>query len=370
MKAPYTYYILLLTLLSLSTYAQLDIGEDYAPQQILVQFERTSSLQEREALRKSFQAQELQYFESLDIALWQVPESLTIQGTPLKSIPDMVRHLHHHPIIATAEPNYRYQLLDTTPNDTHYDDLWGMEMINAPAAWDISTGSHNVTVALLDTGIDFTHPDLVDNIWQNLGEDADGDGEVLVYLNGQWQFDPGDIDGIDNDNNGYPDDFIGWNFYHNDNNPYDEHSHGTHCAGTIAGVGNNATGVAGVAWDAQIMALKIFSHNGWTYTSAIISAILYSIDNDAPISNNSWGGGGYSSILNYTLLNSEMAGQLFVAAAGNYNINNDNNPYYPASYTHNNIISVGASNFIDIKTGFSHYGASTVDVFAPGASNL
>ncbi len=189
--------------------------------------------------------------------------------------------------ILYAQPDYEIKLLSTISDDPRFDELWGMHNtgqsggtidadIDAPEAWDISTGSSEVIVALLDTGVDYTHIDLAANIWVNETE-----------LNGS--------PGVDDDDNGYIDDIRGWDFADDDSDPMDYHYHGTHCAGTIGGIGNNGEGVAGVCWNVKIMALKVFPNYGETgFISGAIKAIEYAVDNGAKVSSNSWGGGPYS----------------------------------------------------------------------------
>ncbi len=337
----------------------------YAPQQLIIKFKPNTSPSEKQHLLQNFTAKETQYFSKIDAYLWSLPTQVTIQNKDLRGVVAMVDYLKRLPTIEYAEPNFRYEMYET-PNDTHYDELWAMDKIQMPQAWNITTGSSNIVVGVLDSGIDWTHPDLVDNIWQNLGEDADGDGRVLEFIGGQWQFDPGDQNGIDNDGNGYADDFIGWDFYNDDNNPYDEHSHGTHCSGTIAAKGNNNLGVTGMCWNTQLAALRFIGAYGG-YTSDAIDGLAYAIDMGFPITNNSWGGGNYSFSLLNMINTAEANNQLFIAAAGKDEQNNDIQPFYPSSYTNNNIISVGASNSNDQVSWFSHYGANAVDVFAPGS---
>lgn len=238
------------------------------------------------------------------------------------------------------------------PNDPSYSSTYGMKNIDAPEAWDKTTGSDSVVVGIIDTGVDYTHPDLVGNIWTNPGEIAGN--------------------GIDDDNNGFIDDVHGFDFVNNDGDPMDDNHHGTHVAGTIAAQGNNARGVTGVAWNTSIMALKFLSASGSGYTSDAIRAINYATmmrsqyGVNIRVLNNSWGGGGYSASLDSAIRASEAADILFVAAAGNDGTNNDVNPHYPSSYDVNNVITVAATDRNDNLASFSNYGASSVDIAAPG----
>jgi subtilisin family serine protease len=268
--------------------------------------------------------------------------------------------LETNPNIEYAEPNYIVELT-TFPNDLGFIFLWNLHNdaqrcgyedvdIDAPEAWDISTGSDSVTVAVIDSGIDYNHEDLTENVWINTNEIPDN--------------------GIDDDDNGYVDDVRGWNFSDNNNNPYDNDGHGTHVSGIIGAVGNNTTGLTGVNWRVKIMPLQIFP--GGTYSNTVASAIHYANIMGARVSNNSWGSnGGYSQTV-YNAINEGYAyGAIFVAAAGNgingVGVNTDINPFYPSSYDLPNIISVAALNCWDSLAEYSNYGVNTVDIVAPGS---
>ncbi|HDZ44671.1 MAG TPA: LEPR-XLL domain-containing protein [Phycisphaerae bacterium] len=267
------------------------------------------------------------------------------------------------------EPNFVHTMGDviesTMPNDGGFSSLWGLNNtgqtggladadIDAPEAWDLTTGSADVVIAIVDTGIDYTHPDLAANMWVNPGEIAG--------------------DGIDNDGNGYIDDIYGYDFINGDSDPYDDHSHGTHVAGTIGAVGNDAAGVAGVNWTTKLMAMKFLSAGGYGSTAGAIQAINYvtMMRRDFGINviatNNSWGGGGYSSALADAISSADQAGVLFIAAAGNSGSNNDVGSHYPSNYAYDNVIAVAATDHNDNLAYFSSYGATTVDLGAPGVS--
>jgi subtilisin family serine protease len=275
--------------------------------------------------------------------------------------------LRGHPAVEYAEPNHRLTALVTVPNDPMVSSLWGLHNtgqtggtadadIDAPEAWDITTGSPDVVVAVIDSGIDYLHEDLVGGLWVNPGED-DGDGVPELA----------DLDGVDNDANGFVDDLIGWDFANNDNNPFDDNEHGTHVSGTIAARTNNGVGIAGVSWQARIMALKFLDSNGTGYTSDAVSAIEYYTEHGVRISNNSWGGGGYSQSL-YDAIRASRS--LFVAAAGNFGWNTDISPHYPSSFDLDNILSVAATDHNDALASFSNFGSQSVDLAAPGVNIL
>lgn len=264
------------------------------------------------------------------------------------------------PRILSVEPNYRLHIL-AVPNDTYFSNLWAMNNtgqtggtadadIDAVAAWDITTGSSDIVVAVIDTGIDYLHPDLVDNMWVNTAEIADN--------------------GVDDDGNGYIDDIYGYDFVYDDGSPMDEHSHGTHCAGTIAGRGNNGLGITGVSWQCSLMACRFLDEDGSGYASDAIDAINYAVANGADILSNSWGGGAYSASLKAAIENAGDNGVLFVAAAGNSAANNDADPHYPSSYDVANMIAVAATDDDDSLASFSCYGARTVHLAAPGVGIL
>lgn len=244
--------------------------------------------------------------------------------------------------------------LEATPNDPGTGQLYGMNKINASAAWNLTTGSRSVVVGVVDTGIDYTHPDLAANMWRNTGEIAGN--------------------GIDDDRNGFVDDVYGYNFVSNTANVMDDNGHGTHVSGTIAAVGNNSVGVAGVNWSASLMALKFLDSSGSGYVSDAVRAVNYATmmssryGVNVRVLNNSWGGGGYSAALDSAIAASNNAGILFVAAAGNSASNNDATAQYPANFSSANVISVAATNQNDQLANFSCYGATTVDLAAPGVS--
>lgn len=266
--------------------------------------------------------------------------------------------LKKNPMIEIAEPNYIYRPV-LVPNDARFDDLWGMVNnqkvggadIDADLAWDITTGSSDIVVAVIDSGVDYGHEDLKNNMWVNEAE-----------KNGQ--------PGVDDDGNGFIDDIYGYDFANNDGDPMDDNDHGSHCAGTIGGEGDNGIGVTGVNWQVRIMALKFLTASGGGTLEAAIKSIDYAVQMGANVLSNSWGGGGYSENLKQAIQRAEQAGVLFVAAAGNEARNNDSTASYPANYEVDNVISVAAIDNNGQLANFSNYGKSKVHIAAPGVDIL
>jgi subtilisin family serine protease len=267
--------------------------------------------------------------------------------------------------IDVVEPDF-FIKLKTTPNDPEFGRLWGLKNssggdvgINVLPAWQRTTGDDQIIVGVIDTGIDCSHPDLADNCWVNPGEDGqDSSGKSKRSNN------------IDDDGNGYIDDWQGWNFIDETNNATDDHFHGSHVAGTIGAVGNNNIGVVGVNWRASLVPLKFLDYEGGGYISDAIEAIDYATKMKFFATNNSWGGGAYSDLLRAAIDRADAAGVHFVAAAGNSSGNNDKFPEYPASYDSPNIVTVAAIDSTGQIASFSCYGEKSVDVAAPGAGIL
>jgi subtilisin family serine protease len=268
----------------------------------------------------------------------------------------LVRRYSADPDVAYAEPDSILTIDSTTPGDPYFGDLWGMSTIGAPTAWDTATGSPGVVVASIDTGVDYTHPDLAANMWHNPGEI------------------PGN--GLDDDGNGYADDVYGIDAAFDTADPWDPNGHGTHTAGTMAAVGNNGVGVTGVCWSAQIMALEYLDSDGSGYTSDALDCFYYMIAEklyhgvDVVAANCSWGGGSYNQSLHDAIAAAGEAGIVVVCSAGNDGDDNDWSPAYPASYDCANIIAVAATDSSDGLADFSNYGASSVDLAAPGVGIL
>jgi subtilisin family serine protease len=246
-----------------------------------------------------------------------------------------------NPNVEWAEPT-RVLQIQGVPNDPVYPALWGMTKIQAASAWDLAQGN-GILVAVVDTGVDHSHPDLAANIWSN----------------------PGEIPGnsVDDDGNGYVDDVRGWNFVSNTNAPTDGHSHGTHVSGTIAAVGNNGVGVIGVAPSAKIMGIKGLGNDGSGYDADLAQGILYAADNGADVINMSWGGTGDSPVIEEAIRYAHSLGVVLVAAAGNSAI--DASQFLPAKYAA--VVTVSAFNSADVMASFSNFGTK-IDVAGPGVS--
>ncbi len=314
--------------------------------ELIVAFDPEASRSQENRVIDRAEAKVSKRINRLDIALVTVDEGNDRITAELK--------LERSGIVSYAEPNYRLEAAGI-PNDPQFSLLWGLQNsgqsgvqgadIGATQVWDQISGSQ-VVVAVVDTGVDYSHPDLAANIWSN--KDEIGGNE------------------IDDDGNGYVDDVHGIDTFNDDSDPLDDNSHGTHVAGTVGAVGNNGIGVTGVSWNARIMPLKFLGANGSGYTSDAIEAINYATDNGARIINASWGGGGYSQALRDAIDSFGASGGLFVAAAGNSGLNTDTSPSYPAAYSLDNIVSVAASTSSDSLAGFSNYGKSSVDLAAPG----
>ncbi|MEM8618862.1 MAG: S8 family peptidase [Actinomycetota bacterium] len=248
------------------------------------------------------------------------------------------------------EPDYPVQLASVIPDDTVFSLQWGLSNaeteydIGAPDAWAYLTDASDVVVAVIDTGIDATHEDLAGNMWNNPGEVEDGE---------------------DTNGNGYVDDIYGWDFVDGAPAGNDPNGHGTHVAGTIGAETDNGVGVAGVAWDVQLMDVRAFDANGASNTSLIRAAIRYAIDNGADVINASFSGRGtedYAALLD----EAHAAGVTVIAAASNFGADNDVDPMQPYPANHPTVVSVAAIDAQGELAGWSNYGATSVDLAAPG----
>jgi subtilisin family serine protease len=284
---------------------------------------------------------------------------------------ELLSLLAQDPDVEYVEPNYVVRL-EATPNDPLFSSLWGLfnnglnpiggggvsgADIDAPGAWDLATGSRANVVAIFDTGMDYTHPDLAANVWSASTAFSVTVGGVSVVCAAGTH---------------------GFNAITRTCDPMDDQYHGTHVAGTIGADGNNGVGVTGVNWATSMMAIKFLGSSGSGYTSdavvglQFVAQVKQKLGSNANVRvlSNSWGGGGYSQSLVNAINAANADGMLFVAAAGNSNTNNDVAPHYPSSYATPNMVAVASSTSSDLRSGFSSYGATSVHLAAPGSAIL
>lgn len=317
-------------------------GKAYAPGELIVKY-RSGGKERRGELHRRHGSHSMKEYSSFEMERVKVRAGSTVD--------EAVVEFENDPDVEYAEPNFRVQAL-TVPSDPSYTQLWGMDKINAPTAWNTTTGSAEVVVAVIDSGIDVNHPDLKANLWVN-----------TLELNGK--------PGVDDDNNGVVDDIHGYNAITGSSDLTDDVGHGTHVAGTIGATGNNGIGVAGVNWNVRIMSCKFLAAAGGG-TAADAIACLHYVEQmkrrgvNIVATNNSWGGGGYSRALHDAIAAQQDI--LFIVAGGNDGTNSDVTPTYPACYDLPNVIAVAATTSIDSMATFSQYGRHTVHVAAPGSN--
>ncbi len=293
------------------------------------------------------------------------PNMVLVQREARDGSEKVARDLRTLEMVRLAEPNYIFRVF-SSPNDVDYLKQWNMNNsgeidsagtrglpgvdVGAERAWEVQSGSKDVIVAVVDTGIDYTHPELISNMWTNELEEK-----------GQ--------SGVDDDGNGFIDDIHGYNFVSNTGSPMDDHGHGTHCSGTIAANRDNSIGIAGLNRNVSVMAVKFLDGQGEGTLENAVRALDYTIKMKARILSNSWGGYGESEILKEAVGRTRDAGQVFVAAAGNDSGDNDSDKNtIPAAYDFDNIVSVAAIDNRGELASFSNYGASSVHVAAPGVN--
>ncbi|MCX6353681.1 MAG: S8 family serine peptidase [Candidatus Aureabacteria bacterium] len=368
-----------------------DLSKPHIPDEILVRFKPQVSLSSRAGILAQLEGRVIREYKL-------VPHLYHLKLGSSMTLEEAISRLNERDDVSYAAPNYIVKAIEEsnppsdiaaqsrvmrndhgrtdlaskgvkirgsesgTPNDPRFPELWGLHNsgqtggapdadIDAPEAWGVYKGERNMVVAVIDTGIDYTHEDLSANMWTNPGEIPNN--------------------GIDDDGNGLVDDVYGWDYCNGDNDPMDDYGHGTHCAGTIGAVGNNGIGVVGVNWKTKIMALKFLGSDGSGSTAGAISCIEYAVANGAKVLSNSWGGGNYAQALHDAIEAANQAGVLFIAAAGNDSgNNNDNHAVYPASFNNANIIAVASTTHADTLSYFSNYGPTSVDVGAPGSDIL
>ena len=292
--------------------------------------------------------------------------SETLHVVPVYEIEEsevLIAAMEREPSIEFVVPNYQY-MLAIEPDDTYYSSLWYLDQINAPEAWDTTTGSSDVVIAVLDSGIDVDHPDLASNIWVNSGDVAGNS--------------------VDDDGNGYVDDTYGWDFIEDSNDvapKFDDGwtqagiNHGTAVAGVAGAVGDNAIGVTGLAWDVGIMSVRVLDGAGVGDTRAVYNGIRYAVDNGADFINLSFVGDSEDTLLTSAISEAAAAGVVVFAAAGNNNVNLNDSPRYPVCSE--NVIGVGGTDQNDNRlllssggsvTGGSNYGTDCIDISAPATN--
>jgi serine protease len=283
------------------------------------------------------------------------------------SLSEVIKAFSSDPNVEYAEAIPIDHVFDV-PTDSLYSQLQHLPQIFAPQAWAIHKGQNGtdpIVIAINDTGVDWDHVDLVDNIWQNLAEDADNDGHTIEFNGTQWVLDPGDLNGIDDDGNGFKDDLVGWNFMTTTGDPTPipsnpVGSHGTHCAGIADGRTNNDKGISSISWNVKVMGICVDQNNTVPYAW---DGIIYAAENGADIISNSWGGFPYSNANQEVITYASGLGSIVVAAAGNSNYSL---LFYPADYLH--VISVASVSVDDSKASYSCFNHA-VDIAAPGGGS-
>lgn len=340
--ARWTSVFVLIALFVLASPLMAQAPPQSAPRDVLVKFRTVTAQALGDVVRE----------HDIEAAKWVGGNGVIKFRSRSRDAAAMVRAFSARPDVLYAEPDYIVTKLVDLPNDTYYSSLWAMPKIGAPAAWGVTTGDAKVVVGVVDTGIDYTHPDLAANVW------SAPSGFSLTF------------NGVTCGGGTH-----GFNAITNTCNPADDESHGTHVSGTIGAQGDNGIGVVGVNWTTSIMGLKFLNAQGSGYTSDAIDAIEYAIQAKAKgvnirVLSNSWGGGGYSQALYDEISDANSADILFVVAAGNSGRSNDSRPSYPANYNLPNVVAVAATDSNDKLASWSNYGAQTVALAAPGVNIL
>ena len=328
------------------------LPDEYASGEVLIKFAPGTSAAASDSILAALGATRLSAFRSIGASHQRISRM---------SVEQAVARFGRDPRVLYIEPNFIVHAT-AIPDDPRFAEQWGLHNtgqiggtpgadIHAPEAWDVTTGNGSILVAILDTGVS-NHSDLTANQWSNPREI------------------PGNL--VDDDGNGFVDDVHGWDFVRSfgPDPTIDDNGHGTHVAGIVGAIGNNGVGIAGVAWHVKLMAVKILDSNGAGTLANAIQGIEYATRMGARVMNNSWGGGPYSRALSDAIRAAGEAGVVMVFAAGNSAADNDRTPFYPASYDLPNIIAVAASDSSDALANFSNFGATTVDLAAPGTRIL
>jgi subtilisin family serine protease len=338
-------------------------SQDAVPGELIVQFDSGVSASSRGSMRRAADVTVVE-------AMYRAGQQL-LKVEPGQTVDAAIRELERNPRVEYAQKNLIYRAT-AVPNDAAFGQLWGLRNLGQPVkgipgtsglpgadidatlAWDRAIGSRNIVVAVADTGVAYDHPDLAANIWANTDE-VGGDGD-------------------DDDSNGFDDDIRGWDFIDDDNDPRDLNNHGSHVAGTIGAVGNNGIGVAGVNWAVSIMPVRVLNANGGGTSQSVADGFNYAGANGARIVNASLGGGGADDPAERDAMNAHP-NTLYVVAAGNGGIdgvgdNNDFVPQVPCNINVPNLICIAATTQSDGRASFSNFGASSVDMGAPGTNIL
>jgi Subtilase family len=331
------------------------VGNIYASNRILVKFNHSQTALEKKSLYLQSKVNRVRHFKSMqDLELHQF-------FTADEAKRALALYQKNAQVIY-AEQDYRVKIADT-PNDEHFPLQWGLHNmglangvndtdINAPEAWNLISNNYNAVIAIIDTGVDYSHPDLIKNLWVNPNEIAGNQ--------------------IDDDENGYIDDIYGVNMIDGTGNPSDENNHGTHVAGIIAATKNNRIGISGVTQDTKIISCKFLDSFGSGNISDAIACLDYiaNLKTNVIATNNSWGGNDRSKALYESIASHLKKGILFITAAGNNNADNDQKEFYPSNYLLPNVISVAAIDQNGYLANFSNYGRYKVHVAAPGVNIL
>ena len=353
MKKQVMVILLLLVILLIDVSIAPEIEEDYLPNELIIKYKDNIVIEDSEAVKELSLITGLDKPEQVE-KLIKSKEIYNLKFNENINIQDAIKTYEELEDIEYAEPNYIFTTT-ITPDDTLYTDLWGLPNINAEQTWNITTGSPSVIIAIIDTGIDWNHPDLASNIWNNTDEDC--------------------TDGTDEDGNGYIDDCRGYDFVNvtsgctdndctlEDNNPTDAFGHGTHVAGTVGAISNNGVGVTGICWNCSLMAVragyKDSSNQGSLAVSDVVQALNYATINNATIISMSFGGSD-SATVQAAINDSYNNGTILVASAGN---DGTNTKKYPCAYT--NVICVAATDSDNTSASYSNYG-NWINLSAPG----
>jgi thermitase len=334
-----------------------DSQRRFVPGEVVVQFRPGVAAQGRTSVLKALDATRKRRLSLPGVQLVRVGG---------ETVPEAVASFERRPQVLYAEPNF-IGTIDAIPNDPLFSDQWTLKNtgqrvdgtsgtpdadIDAPEAWNVTTGSDSVTVGVIDTGIAYDHPDLSPNIWTNPGESGGGK----------------ETNGIDDDGNGFIDDWRGWDFVDEDNDPRDFNEHGSTVAGTIGARGDNGQGVTGVNWNVGLMPVRAGDAGGSITDVHVAEGIAYAVANGAKVVNASFGFSGFSMVMLEAIEDSPNT--LFVAAAGNDGVDNEIEPHYPCAYSVPNVVCVAATDQSDELASFSNFGASSVDLGAPGTNVL